>query len=208
MSQSHSAGTVFGNFCDKQAVRHPLERWVVRRFDRRLAALVAADPPGRVLEIGCGEGNVVELVKRLQPGCRYVAADIDPGLLELARQRGADETLLLDPAGPTRLAMPDCSFDLVLLIEVLEHVPDPGAMLAEAARLGRAVIATVPFEPWWRLLNLFRRRYVARLGNTPGHVNHWGRRSFAQMLAARFRRPVVRSSFPWLMARLEADDAD
>ncbi|MFO7639025.1 MAG: class I SAM-dependent methyltransferase [bacterium] len=194
---------VTGNFCDKRAVRHPLERRVVARFDRRLTALVAARGPARVLEIGCGEGHIAGLVRSVLPDCRYVAADIDPALLGLARQRGADETVLLDPAAPTRLARPDWSFDLVLLVEVLEHVADPRGMLAEATRLGRWVIATVPFEPWWRLLNLLRLRYVTRLGNTPGHVNHWTRRGFARLLAGCPVSAEIRTVFPWLVATME-----
>ena len=93
----------------------------------------------------------------------------------------------------TTLPFPDDSFDLVLAIEVLEHVPGPDAALGELARVcSGTFIASVPFEPIWRAGNLARRRYVRQLGNTPGHVNHWTRWGFQQVR----RDPVPRPAGP------------
>ena len=64
----------------------------------------------------------------------------------------------------------DDSFDLVLCLEVLEHVPEPGAALAELARVccGRIVLS-VPDEPWFRLGSLARGKYLRGLGDHPEH---------------------------------------
>jgi len=191
---------VTGNVLDKKAVRHPLERRAVAAFDRRLSELVRGLAPRRVVEIGCGEGNVAALVKVVLPGCYYAAADIDAELLEETAARGADRTVLIDPEGPLRLPFPDRDFDLALLIEVLEHVPRPEPMLAEAARLARSAIASVPFEPWWRMVNVLRFRYLSRLGNTPGHLNHWGRAGLRRLVGGWFCIERVETSFPWLIA--------
>ena len=86
-------------------------------------------------------------------------------------------------------------------MEVLEHVPDPEAVLAEMSRVAaRWVIVSVPREPLWRALNMARGAYVRELGNTPGHLNHWSKRAFATLLG-RFGEVVeLRSPFPWTMA--------
>jgi hypothetical protein len=60
----------------------------------------------------------------------------------------------------------------VLALEVLEHLEDPAAAAAEMRRVSkRAVVITVPLEPFFRGGNLARGRYVGRLGSTPGHLN-------------------------------------
>jgi ubiquinone/menaquinone biosynthesis C-methylase UbiE len=97
-------------------------------------------------------------------------------------------------------SFPAGSFDLAAAIEVLEHVPDPERTMAEMARVAaRHVLVSVPREPLWRGLNLARGAYVRDLGNTPGHVNHWSKRSFVR--AARRHGVVIeaRSPFPWTM---------
>jgi SAM-dependent methyltransferase len=91
-------------------------------------------------------------------------------------------------------------FDLASAIEVLEHVPDPEHTLAEMARCARGhLLVSVPREPLWRMLNMARGAYWSALGNTPGHLNHWSRRSFGQLLARYGEVAEVRSPFPWTM---------
>ena len=91
-------------------------------------------------------------------------------------------------------------FDLVTAIEVLEHVPDPEHTVAEMARCaGRHMLVSVPREPLWRGLNMARGAYIKDLGNTPGHLNHWSKRSFVAMLEQHGRVVEARSPFPWTM---------
>jgi hypothetical protein len=61
----------------------------------------------------------------------------------------------------------------------------------------RAVLLSTPWEPVWRLLNLARGRYVRDLGNTPGHVQHFGRRALVRLAEARLRVVAVRRPLPW-----------
>jgi hypothetical protein len=68
------------------------------------------------------------------------------------------------------------------------------------ARVARAaLIVSVPHEPLWRALNVARGAYLRELGNTPGHLNHWTRRSFVRLLGRYGEVTQVRTPFPWTM---------
>ena len=85
--------------------------------------------------------------------------------------------------------------------EVLEHLPDPDAGLATIARLANPwAIVSVPREPLWRALNVARFKYLGELGNTPGHLNHWSRRSFITFLEGQLEVTEVTAPLPWTMA--------
>jgi ubiquinone/menaquinone biosynthesis C-methylase UbiE len=91
-------------------------------------------------------------------------------------------------------------FDLATAIEVLEHVPDPEHTLAEMARVASGhLLVSVPREPLWRALNVARGAYLAQLGNTPGHVNHWSKRAFVSLVGRYGEVVEARSPFPWTM---------
>src|SRR5690606_565902 len=82
------------------------------------------------------------------------------------------------------LPFADGEFGMASAIEVLEHVPDPEHTLAEMARVASDhLLVSVPREPLWRILNVARGAYLKDLGNTPGHVNHWSKRAFVQLLS-------------------------
>ena len=98
------------------------------------------------------------------------------------------------------LPFADGEFELATAIEVLEHVPDPEHTVAEMARVAkRWLLVSVPREPLWRGLNMARGAYWKDLGNTPGHVNHWSKRSFVQLLSRHGKVVEARSPFPWTM---------
>ena len=78
--------------------------------------------------------------------------------------------------------------------------------MAEMARVARRhLLVSVPREPLWRALNVARGAYLRDLGNTPGHVNHWSKRSFAALLARHGEVEQVRSPFPWTMLLVRTD---
>ena len=64
----------------------------------------------------------------------------------------------------------------------------------------RRVILSVPHEPFFMLSNLARGKNVTRLGNDVEHINHWGRRSFRQLVETRFSVQRQTSSYPWILA--------
>ena len=111
-----------------------------------------------------------------------------------------DRNLPVDVGDATSLDFPDRSFDLVLAIEVLEHIPNPERALREIARVAKSdVVVSVPREPIWRIGNLARGRYITAMGNTPGHINHWGSNSFRRFVRTEFDVVSVRTPLPWTM---------
>lgn len=186
-----------GNTYDKYASSNPVERRLMRGFLDALEAALPERPPAAVLEVGMGEGEVTTLVRDRYPDARVVGVDLpDVDLAAEWRERGLTGVF----ADISRLPFPSRQFDLVLGIEVLEHVPDPAAALAELDRLCRGeLVVSVPREPVWRVANMARGKYLAALGNTPGHIQHWSSRGFAGLIGGRFDVLTVRRPFPWTM---------
>ena len=105
------------------------------------------------------------------------------------------------------LPFADGEFEVATAIEVLEHVPDPEHTVAEMARCAsKWVLVSVPREPLWRIVNVARGAYLKELGNTPGHVNHWSKRSFVAMLSQHGEVVEARSPFPWTMCLVRVGD--
>lgn len=194
-----ATATPTGNTYDKYATTNPVERRLMAGFLAALDGTLDGLAPTRILEIGVGEGEVITRVRQRFPGVPVTGLDLpDEHLAEHWHAAGLPCCF----GDATRLPFPDDAFDLVLAIEVLEHIPDPDAALGELARVTRGhLIASVPFEPIWRAGNLLRRRYVRDWGNTPGHVNHWSRGGFRRFVARRFVVERVRSPLPWTMVR-------
>jgi ubiquinone/menaquinone biosynthesis C-methylase UbiE len=90
-----------------------------------LAEQAACRVGDRVLEIGCGTGSLLLLVKKTQPGTEVVGLDPDPNALEIARRKAAraDVAIQLDQGFADALPYPDASFDRVLSSFMYHHLP-------------------------------------------------------------------------------------
>ena len=200
MAAPETVGVVIGNHTHKYTARNPAirlltEHWVAN-LDRTFGQ-VSGDghgPPEQALEVGCGEGVIAEKLWRRWG--EVVALDLpDAGLRDDWRTRQGPRYL---HASAHQLPFADNRFDVVVAAEVLEHLPDPVGGLHEMARVGRRhLVLSVPREPVFRSCNLAAGRYVRDLGNTPGHLNHWSRRSFVRFVSQVAEVRSVTSPFPW-----------
>lgn len=196
------AGVVTGNTYDKYGSANPVVKRLMAKFEATLAELLTMSAPTSLLDVGCGEGVLIhEWAQQIAPG-RVVGLDLEEASIQAGwAQRQADnlEYRIMDVADKG-LPFADSEFDLVTAVEVLEHVPDAEHTVAEMARVAsRWLLVSVPREPLWRGLNLARGAYLMQLGNTPGHVNHWSKKSFVAMLAQHGEVVQARSPFPWTM---------
>ena len=193
-------GIVTGNTYDKYGSTNPLVRRLMGGFERTLEELFARADPDSVLDVGCGEGVLVHQWAQSLPDKRIVGIDLEEDSIQAGWAERQAPNLEYRVMQAENLPFAADEFDLACAIEVLEHVPDPAHTVAEMARCAeRHLLVSVPREPLWRLLNMARGAYIPQLGNTPGHLNHWSRRSFTQLLSRHGDVVEVRSPFPWTM---------
>lgn len=190
-------GIVVGTGSDKFESKNPVVRWAVGQFDRAVAEMVAGLNPEEILEVGCGEGHVTRILLS-HTAARVRCLDISDRVLDAARaatrsERATFERRAIVDLDPQRDAAP-----LVVCCEVLEHLEDPGAGLALLAATARPMaLLSVPREPLFRALNVLRGAHLGELGNSPGHLQHWSKRSFVRFVAREFDVVETRSPLPW-----------
>jgi SAM-dependent methyltransferase len=109
-----------------------------------LAGRIAVYRPESVLEVGCGYGKQLRLLRESLPGVPLVGVDFSPTQLEQARRHldGASGVTIALASG-LRLPFPDGAFDLVLTSAVILHNPPPAAeaIRREVIRVSRRLAA-------------------------------------------------------------------
>ena len=193
-------GTVTGNTYDKYGSTNPVVRRLMTGFERTLDELLARAAPQSLLDVGCGEGVLThKWAQRMAPG-RVVGIDLEDPVIQAEWERRRAGNLSYRVMKAENLPFADAEFDVATAIEVLEHVPDAEHTVAEMARVAAGhLLVSVPREPLWRTLNMARGAYLKDLGNTPGHLNHWSKRSFVELLSRHGDVVEARSPFPWTM---------
>lgn len=149
-------------FWDPQGEFRPLHilNPVRARFVTERASLQGA----RVLDVGCGGGLLCESFARA--GATVTGVDLAPGMIDVARLHATEQELKID----YRVCDADTlegGYDIVSCMEMLEHVPDPAAMMATLARLvrpgGALFISTINRNLKSFLLAIVGAEYVLRL---------------------------------------------
>jgi SAM-dependent methyltransferase len=125
--------------------------------------LWAGEHPINTLEVGCGDGALLSELHRRGFGGRLAGVEITLAAVEIARTRGEIDSVELYDG--LHLPAADGVYDLGILSHVLEHVPDPPALLAEVARACRAVLVEVPLEQNISAKRASKREHADEVGH-------------------------------------------
>jgi SAM-dependent methyltransferase len=173
-------------------------RHLVRRFLATVDRLVSERNPRRVLEVGCGEGLVIGYLCGRHPALAVDGVEPDYDAVRAARARNPRGLFLQGDA--YALGVATGAYDLVLCLEVLEHLGEPARALAELRRVSRCgLILSVPHEPFFRIGNVLRGKNLARLGDPSDHLQHWNRASFEAFCREQVRLDRTVPAFPWIV---------
>jgi SAM-dependent methyltransferase len=148
--------------------------------------------PSTLVEIGCGDGALLR-----ELGERGLAAVLDGFELsapaaEMARARAIRGARRIEAYDGARVPAPDGAYDLAVVSHVLEHVPAPAALLAEAARVARWVLVEVPLEANRSAARPAKRAEARRIG----HLHAFDRAAIGALLAGAGLRPRAELSDP------------
>ncbi|HVV95348.1 MAG TPA: class I SAM-dependent methyltransferase [Hyphomicrobiales bacterium] len=188
----------------RMAAHEDYHWWFVARR-AILARLIAVEKPAKselsLLEVGCGTGGNLALLKRFG---RVEACEYDAEAREWAQRKSAVD--VRPGALPADIEMPAAGYDMIFLLDVLEHVEqDEASLRALAKRLapGGRIVLTVPALPWlwsdhdvrhhhFRRYTLRSLRAVAdRAGLRPIRVGYFNTLLFPLAVAARLARRAL-----------------
>ncbi len=183
----------------KYKSQNPIMRLLLGRFLETVVGEVQRLAPRRIVDLGCGEGMVARAVGEWKSDLEYLGIELSPTAAQVAAQivpwaRIEQGNILTRPVDEQWA-------ELALCLEVLEHLPEPALAVERIARWTRdAAVVSVPWEPYFRLSNLLRGKYLSRWGNHPEHIQAFNPKSFSELLSPWFEEVKVRTCFPWLIA--------
>lgn len=187
----------------KYSSSNPLQRFLIRRFLSKVRAFYEQIPRGSLCEVGCGEGFVLRDLSDhgFLKNISVLGLDISEESLQFASRLVPEVSF--KNASAYEIPLGDKDRRCVMMIEVLEHLEDPGKALREAARVGDFLLLSVPHEPWFMAANFLRGKNWSRWGSDKEHIHFWGKRSFRKLLESHGRILHLETSFPWLIALLQ-----
>jgi 2-polyprenyl-3-methyl-5-hydroxy-6-metoxy-1,4-benzoquinol methylase len=178
---------------------NPFTKKLIANYYDKIKKIISDFDSGfRILEVGCGAGESSRKIFDMLKGQYFEISEYDERYVKKILELNLPYKVSQEDV--FNLHRIDNEFDCVILLEVLEHLTDYEAALKELFRVASGyVLISVPNEPLWRILNIFRLKYLKYLGNTPGHINHWSPAKLKKVLNNFGKVVKIETSIPWII---------
>jgi 2-polyprenyl-3-methyl-5-hydroxy-6-metoxy-1,4-benzoquinol methylase len=165
----------------KHQTNNPILRFALTQFFSATQKMLPS--VDTILDAGCGEGYAAREVLKKDTDATLYGVDLSfNSLLQVPK---VAPNVPACQASVRELPFASKSVDLVVSLEVLEHIPQPELAVREYIRVSRNyMLISVPNEPLFRLLRMLRGDNIRQCGNHPEHVNHWNVITFPKFLEA------------------------
>lgn len=190
------------NFTGKYTEGGFVARYLVNNYFKSVQTLLSlCEDVKTAHEIGVGEGMSTQRIFKMVPF--LTASEFVDELVEKAKIN--NPTCAIFQESVYELKNQNQSIDLILLLEVLEHLDYPEKALQEIKRVSsKYLIVGVPREPLWRFLNMCRFKYLKDFGNTPGHLNNWSTKEIVNLVEKEFGKVIaIETPIPWTILLAE-----
>jgi SAM-dependent methyltransferase len=159
--------------------------WALQGLKLRYCLEDLVHVTGVIADVGCGGGNMARAIKRERGDLEVIGVDVSQAAISAARRQGDD--LTFHNADASRLPFRDSTLDAATMFDVLEHLADPGAALAEVARVlkpGGLFHIAQPLEDQPGTLHRFLRRrgWRAKVRHS-GHIQAFDEPAFRRLAA-------------------------
>lgn len=182
----------------KHTTQNPVQKFLIDNFLSTLLKEATKLRPRSILDVGCGEGFILEKLRESKIGEELVGIDFSKDAIQIGK--GLHPKLSLKVGSIYDIPFKPNSFDLVICSEVLEHLENPEKALLELERVTKKnCIISVPHEPWFMLANLLRGKNISRWGNDIEHIQHWSRSGIHSMVGKYFYVTAIKNPFPWTL---------
>jgi SAM-dependent methyltransferase len=186
---------------EKHLTKSLFSRKLMGEFYVSVSGLCNSIGAKNILNIGCGEGFDIKKITEInKTNPYYCGMDISFSALKIARQALSEIHFDEVNADIYHLPFRLNKFDLILCLEVLEHLSFPERALEQLQHFSGKCIFSVPFEPRYRLTRmLLLRRNIRQFGDHPEHVNHWSSKTFSRLIRKYFEIDKIITPYPWVV---------
>jgi 2-polyprenyl-3-methyl-5-hydroxy-6-metoxy-1,4-benzoquinol methylase len=183
----------------KHTSNNPIQRLLINNFFSALLDLTESTSSKSILDVGCGEGFTLKKLKTSNPYHKLEGIEYSNKSINLGKKLFPD--IIIRKGNIYDLPYKKNCFDLILCTEVLEHLHKPEKGLKEIIKVSKKyLLISVPNEPFFMLSNFLRGKNILRLGNDPGHINHWTTASIARLIKENgLTIEKIQTPFPWTL---------
>lgn len=189
----------------KHSHGNPLQQYLIGRFYNQMFDLLRPLEVDSILDVGSGEGTTLNKLQKQKIGKRLEGLEYLDTAIKIGRK--LYPKLKLKQGTIFDLPYKDNSFDLLLCMEVLEHIENPETAIPELHRVtSKYLLVSVPNEPFFMMSNFMRGKNLERWGNDIEHINHWSATGIEKLIKnSGFKILTRKNPFPWTMILAEKE---